>query len=134
MHIDDCLFYLINGSAKRASRFWKAAVGRFAVTGTQAITLIALMERDKQTAAELMERCNLDSATLSGLLDRLERDGFVLREKNASDGRSILVCLTDRGRTIGAGLTEAMVAANDELASRFSPEELGQLKVLLQKI
>ena len=134
MYIDDCLFYLINGSAKRASRFWKAAVSRFAVTGTQAITLIALMERDKQTAAELMERCNLDSATLSGLLDRLERDGFVLREKNASDGRSILVCLTDRGRTIGAGLTEAMVAANDELASRFSAEELIQLKALLQKI
>lgn len=74
---------------------------------------------------ELSEEVYLPQPSLSRLVDRLARDGLVAREADASDGRGVVVVLTDAGsarqREIGgrhvAGIARALQGlGDDELA------------------
>jgi len=49
--------------------------------------------------ADLADRANVTRATMTGLIDTLERDGLVRRENAPGDRRMMLVRLTERGRT-----------------------------------
>jgi DNA-binding MarR family transcriptional regulator len=50
-----------------------------------------------RTPAELAELCGVTRATMTGLIDTLERDGLVTREPDPVDRRMMLVKLTPRG-------------------------------------
>jgi DNA-binding MarR family transcriptional regulator len=67
------------------------------VTAVQAMVLNALSEQDEETWRDLGEKTRLDSATLTGILDRLESVALVERRSHPIDRRAILVCLTERG-------------------------------------
>ena len=50
--------------------------------------------------AELADRTGVTRATMTGLIDTLERDGLVTRAPDAADRRMMEVCLTEKGRAI----------------------------------
>ncbi|MFZ5623535.1 MAG: MarR family winged helix-turn-helix transcriptional regulator [Gemmatimonadota bacterium] len=50
------------------------------------------------TPSELADRLGVPRATMTGLLDGLERDGLIQRVRTASDRRSVMIRLTSRGR------------------------------------
>jgi len=69
--------------------------GRFTV-------LMLLMEKSKlcpppSTPAELAEKASVTRATMTGLIDTLERDGYVTREPDPEDRRMMSVRLTSKG-------------------------------------
>ena len=67
--------------------------GRFVV--------MILLNRDPENPvnpADLADRASVTRATMTGLIDTLERDGFVKREHASEDRRMMLVRLTSRGR------------------------------------
>ena len=83
-----------------------------AVTAVQAMVLLFLHDEDEITSAELGGRTHLDSATLAGVLDRLQEAGLVERRRHPVDGRSIEVCLTAQGRDLAVRLTTIKDRAN----------------------
>ena len=85
--------------------------------------LKVLWEQDKQSGAELGERLLLDSATMTGLLDRLEQAGLVERKAHATDRRVNRVALTARGRDLQAPLDREMDQMNQDFLGAFPPEE-----------
>jgi DNA-binding MarR family transcriptional regulator len=79
--------------------------GRFhRVLDAQGIThagwqvLIALKKEDGLTQREVAERVYVTSATVTGVVDTLEREGFVVRERDELDRRVVRVSLTPGGR------------------------------------
>lgn len=60
--------------------------------------LLALTEADGLTQREVAERCYVTPATVTGVVDTLERDGLVARERSAEDRRVVTVRITDEGR------------------------------------
>ena len=71
---------------------------------------------------------------ITGLIDRLERAGFVNRLRCEKDRRVIYVALTDQGMTTLAALDEPLVAQHHELVGHLSKGELKELIRLLEKI
>ena len=67
------------------------------ITYPQYLVLLVLWERDNQMVGEIGERLRLDTNTLTPLLQRMEREGLVLRTKGAVDGRQRMVSLTKQG-------------------------------------
>jgi MarR family len=68
-----------------------AAVG-WAGAGSSDLRLLALLRREGPlTAGELARRCALSTGTTTGVLDRLERDGRVRRERDPHDRRKVRV-------------------------------------------
>jgi len=66
--------------------------GRFAM-----IMLLFRNQEHHLTPAELADRAGISRATVTGLVDKLERDGLVERRPHPKDRRKIFVLLTDSG-------------------------------------
>ncbi|GAA1607502.1 MarR family transcriptional regulator [Catellatospora bangladeshensis] len=72
----------------------------------------------------LARQAGLHPATMTGILDRLERGGWLVRERDPADRRSVVLRVPpDRGREI-AGLFTAANAAMDELFAGCTEDEL----------
>ena len=71
---------------------------------------------------------------ITGLIDRLERAGFVNRLRCEKDRRIIYVALTDQGMTTLAALDEPLVALHRKLMGHLSQGELKELIRLLEKV
>jgi DNA-binding MarR family transcriptional regulator len=80
----------------------KRRLGQWGVTPVQYAVLKVLWETDEQSAAQLGTRLVLDSAAMTGLIDRLERSGLVERRSHLSDRRINCVALTPAGRALEA--------------------------------
>jgi DNA-binding MarR family transcriptional regulator len=70
------------------------------LTVAQVRALFALDRRHAATAGEIAEAARLSPASVTNMLDDLERDGIVTRVRSDADRRRVLVTLTDTGRTV----------------------------------
>lgn len=70
------------------------------VSAAGGLVLGILRDRGEMSPSELGDRLIVTRATVTGLLDSLERRGFVRRTANPSDRRSLLVAITPSGTTV----------------------------------
>ncbi len=70
---------------------------------------------------------------ITGLIDRLEKGGFVKRERCQEDRRVIYVALTEKARKTLAALDEPLAELHEKLMGHFSQVELKELTRLLEK-
>ncbi len=70
------------------------------LTIAQVRALFALDKNEASTAGEIAEAARLSPASVTAMLDDLERDGIVTRVRSDTDRRRVLVLLTDEGRAV----------------------------------
>lgn len=70
---------------------------------------------------------------ITGLINRLERSGFVVRERCAQDRRIIYVALTEKGRKMLAALDEPLRELHQKIIGHLPKDELKELIRLLEK-
>jgi DNA-binding MarR family transcriptional regulator len=94
------------------------ALGEHGLTRPSYLVLLALLgaEQHRLTQRELMASVRRTSGTLSVRLARLERAGYVERERDPDDRRGAIVTLTARGRE----RVEAARPAYEETAARLA--------------
>ena len=83
------------------------------------------------SAGELGEATGVSSAAATTLLDRLERKGFVRRQRDAVDRRRVLVELTPQGRARLEARYRPLVEEGGRLLERFSDGELVMMREFL---
>jgi DNA-binding MarR family transcriptional regulator len=82
----------------------------------------------------LARQANLHPATLTGILDRLERDGWIARDRDPSDRRAITVrVLRERGAAV-FGLYSGMNARIDTICADYTADELELLASFLRRV
>ena len=64
------------------------------------VVLFSLYEKDQVPIKELAERSQLACSTLTGVLQRMEDAGLIVRCRDENDGRLVLVSLTDLGKKL----------------------------------
>jgi DNA-binding MarR family transcriptional regulator len=104
------------------------------VTAVQGVVLNFLSEQDAVTSKQLGQRTKLDSANLTGILDRLEAMGLVERRPNPADRRAILICLSRKGKKVASDVHSVIQKANRELLTGFGAQEERGLKAMLRQI
>ena len=129
--IEDCLSFYLGKAYQRVSQSARQRLAPYGVTPVHYALLKVLRERDQQSGSELGERLQLDSATMTGLLDRLEHAGLIERKAHATDRRVNRVALTARGRDLQAPLDREMDQMNEDFLGGFPPEERKLLRNLL---
>ena len=67
------------------------------LTYPQYLVMMVLWEQDNQTEGDIGRRLMLDTNTLTPLLQRMEREGLLVRTHGIADGRQTLVSLTKKG-------------------------------------
>ncbi|MFO7749426.1 MAG: MarR family transcriptional regulator [Desulfobacteraceae bacterium] len=134
MKTDDCIFFQLSRVSRSGARFWHKKVAGFGITSAQALVLLFLSEEDRITSKYLGRKLELDSATLTGLIDRLAKAGLVERCDNPHDRRAILVCLTRQGWKTAHGIQMIVEEANLSFLSGLTGEEGLILRALLKKL
>lgn len=82
----------------------------------------------------LAEALHTTPRNVTGLVDHLERDGFVERVPDPSDRRSVLARLTEAGSAKIADIWRAGLTRQIDLTSQFTEEELRQLRHLCLRL
>ncbi len=67
------------------------------LTYPQYLVMMVLWEQDNQTVGDIGRRLMLDTNTLTPMLQRMEREGLLVRTHGIADGRQTLVSLTKKG-------------------------------------
>jgi len=102
-----------------------AAAERIGINGTDLNCLNILSFRGQMTAGELARATGLTTASITGVVDRLEEAGYVTRERDPHDRRRVVVKLVvDRAMHDVANLFLPMMRAWREMAARYSDDEL----------
>ncbi len=83
---------------------------------------------------QLAERAGVTRATITGLLDGLEREQLVSRQSDPDDKRRIHVHLTPVGQTLAADLFDQQTQWIASLFADISPRERRTLGTLLQRV
>lgn len=68
------------------------------LTYPQYLVMMVLWEQDNQIVGDICRRLMLDTNTLTPILQRMEREGLVVRTHGITDGRQTLVSLTKKGK------------------------------------
>ncbi len=98
--LGDFMCFAVYSTNLAYSRVYKPVLEQLGLTYPQYVTVVALWEEDRQTVKGLSERLFLEPSTLTPMLKRLEAMGYVHRERDAEDERSVRVSLTDAGRQL----------------------------------
>ncbi|MEE1129509.1 MAG: MarR family transcriptional regulator [Methanobrevibacter sp.] len=106
----------------------------FNVTRSDMSFLLKLNEEGKITQKDLAKSRNLNNATVTRALERLEKKGFVKRADDEKDKRKKNVLLTSGGKQIIDQILEKHKAYKNELFKDFDEEEFQNLLILMDKL
>jgi len=134
LKLEDCIFFQLAKASQTANRFLNHKVSELNITPVQAMILGALHVEDRITSSELGRKTELDSATLTGIIDRLEAAQLIERKGNPADRRSIQIHLTDQGRAMGTEAVRVIAEANVEFLANISASENSELRRLIAKL
>jgi DNA-binding MarR family transcriptional regulator len=103
--------------------------GRFTV-----LMLLLMHPEHNQSPSELADRAGVTRATMTGLLDGLERDGLVAREPHPADRRTIVARLTSKGEEFLRAMLPDHFRRVAALMAALTEEEQRQLVNLMVKV
>ncbi len=123
--VEDCISFVIGKAAQQVTRRARELLAPFGVTPVQYAVLKVLSDAEAMDGAmggamggaEIGKRMVLDSASVTGVLDRLEGLGLAERRPNPRDRRALLVAATPRAREILPALDQQMDRLNAEAAA-----------------
>jgi len=104
------------------------------ITPEQYWLLKRLARRGPMNISELAQGLGITNSSATTAAQRLEKSGLVVRERQQSDERIVLVRLTDTGREVLQRWAQRQRQALAELLAPLSPEERASLLHLLQKL
>src|SRR3979411_2119542 len=111
--------------------FSKALTGELAphgILGGQWSVLRVLWEQEGLSQVDLAERMRVEKASLTSVLDAMERRKLITRRRNGDDRRKVNINLTSRGRSLKAQLLPYGVSINRKATRGMSVEEVDQLR------
>src|SRR5918998_4135688 len=100
------LCFAIYAAAHAFTGAYKPLLDPLGLTYPQYLVLLVLWEEEGLSVKEIGQRLHLDSGTLTPVLKRLEKAGFVRRRRDDQDERQVRVELADKGRGARAGALE----------------------------
>ncbi len=102
--------------------------------GARGRVIFALWGSNGVPIKTLCEKTGLDKSTLTGILNRLERDGFIGKTKDEEDKRSTLIKLTGKESRFLDEIQVVSDEMNDVFYKGFSDSEIDQFEILLERV
>ncbi|WP_180900824.1 MarR family winged helix-turn-helix transcriptional regulator [Martelella soudanensis] len=131
---DQSAGYLANHLARLFERGLAGRIRPLGLTTGTFPALLELWENDGLTQKQLVERLDIEQATMANTLSRMERDGLIRRERDSEDGRVQRIRLTERARALHDPAIAAATAENEDALQALSDEESARFISFMQKI
>ena len=130
--LDRQLCFPLYACAREVVKRYTPFLEEIGLTYTQYITMLVLWETPSMTSKQIGKRLRLDSGTLTPVLKKLEQRGLILRRRDASDERNLLVELTEEGSALRKRAVE--IPPRVGACLNLKPEDAMQLYTLLHRM
>ena len=134
MVFQDCICFQLSRITRKITRYYRDKISAFGLTHGQFFMLVAIFEEDSLLPSQLAEKTSLDRPTTTGLLDRLERDGWIDRQPDSKDRRALRIHLSPKAEQNRNSILSIFDEINSQFVNRYSKEDWQQLQSLLQKL
>jgi DNA-binding MarR family transcriptional regulator len=101
------------------------------LTGPQLLVIQSISQFDMVTAGQIAREVNLSQATVTTILDRLEKKAYVTRERSQEDKRKVLIRLTEAGELI---LKQAPTLLQESFINNFEGLEVWDQNLILSSL
>ncbi|AJW95128.1 MULTISPECIES: MarR family winged helix-turn-helix transcriptional regulator [Burkholderia] len=130
--LDEQLCFALYSTSLAMTKAYKPLLERLSLTYPQYLTMLVLWETDDLAVKDIAARLNLDSATVTPLLKRLESLGYLERVRGTADERVVHARLTAEGTALRKAARS--VPVDLYCAMQQTPEFLGQLRENLRQL
>lgn len=113
--VENCISFILGKASQAVSRRARELLSPFQITAVQYAVLKAISDSEPTTASDLSERLVIDTATITGVIDRLEGNKWVARKAHKTDRRINLVSLTPKAKKQLPAMDQAMDLLNEEV-------------------
>jgi DNA-binding MarR family transcriptional regulator len=100
----------------------------------QTFALVHLWRHDGIPQRELAQAMHIRPASVTNMLQRMERDGWIARTRDPQDQRVVRVFLTHRAKDLRAGAQTVLREMEEELGAVYTESEQATLRSLLLKL
>ena len=126
--------FKLNKVRRKIHRYYEGKLASFNITPVQFYVLSALWDKEEYKFKDLARTLDMDGATLTGILDRLEKRGYIERKGDPADRRSVLVSLTRKSKEIKPQMIDIAQDLDKEFRDKVSPEEFQMLLKILDEL
>lgn len=105
------------------------------ITYPQYIVLLLLWEHDNRIISDITEQLHLETNTITPLLQRMEREGLIVRSKGLVDSRQRIISLTSKGKKLeeqAKDIPECLV--NNLVDTNLTIDDIISIRPLLDKL
>src|SRR2546425_6252581 len=132
--LDQHVCFLLDVATRRITKFYNRRLRPFGITYNHLFILTCLWEQDDVHVKDLAQQLCLDSSSLTGHLDRMERITLVVRQDDPDDRRAVRVLLTEKGRHLKGQLEPIGQELKETLQRGVPPEMVRAFAAALQGI
>lgn len=100
LKIEDQLCFALYSTSRAITKQYALILGELGITYPQYLALLVLWQKDGLLIQDIASRMELDGATVTPLVQRLEKQGMVLRQRSKIDERKVHVFLTEDGKAL----------------------------------
>ncbi|WP_207645800.1 MarR family winged helix-turn-helix transcriptional regulator [Geosporobacter ferrireducens] len=112
IHNEDCCVEEVGDMIQRLVRVFQLIerdqIKIFGVTSTQCYCLLELLKVERLTMNEISHKMNLDTSTMTRVIDKLVRDQMISRERQEEDRRIVVLELTEKGKDVALQLNQSI--------------------------
>jgi DNA-binding MarR family transcriptional regulator len=133
MVVEDRLIFLISKVYQKLITNLQKAFSEsgIEVTPIQVMLLFFLQKNDGLSLTQISQGLMLENPTVTGLIDRLEKSGYVKRSDHPNDRRVYLVYLTEKGNRVANKALPIVRRLNEQIKEGYSKEEIEGFKKVL---
>lgn len=128
---------LISQIHQISQRVWHSLLkknGLEDLAGARGRVIFALWQEDSIPIKNLVEKTSLDKATLTGVLDRMERDDLVVRTHSKEDRRTVIISRTQKDEIYKDNVPHVSEEMNSIFYNGFSKTEINAFDDYLKRV
>lgn len=126
--------YLINHLARIFAQALAREIKPLGLAPGQFMVLLELWREDGLTQRDLVDRLDVEQATLANTLSRMERDDLVRRAPHPSDGRAQVIRLTERARRLEGPATRAADGINRRMLAELPAADRSRFIATMRRV
>ena len=134
MELTQCINYLLTTAQHSVFQYLNGKLSEYDVTPSQYGVLSCLWQREFATPKQISEILCLETSTISGVLDRMQKKGLIDRVINRNDRREVRGVPTEKGKALEEPISKIIDEVNEEVLKCFTDEEVALLKNQLRTI
>ena len=133
--LDNQLCFRLYTASRLLTQAYHPLLSVQGLTYPQYLVLLVLWEKDVQPVNDIAKRLLLETNTVTPLLQRMEKEGIVVRTKGTQDARQMIVSMTKKGKDLQKKLSDVPATIGDVvMCDSVNPETAPDLFRMLDAI